>query len=181
MDKTEITHLAISVITISLAFSLAFLQDFPLIFLTVGLGFVLHEMGHRIAAKKFGCIAVYRAWMEGLVLALIMAFATAGRFVFAAPGAVYIYKPNLTMRENGIISAAGPLMNILLGFFFLWMFWGTQYSIFAVWGFKVNMFLAVFNLIPFGPLDGSKVLRWNKTVWALMFLPLLFLNFAGIF
>jgi Zn-dependent protease len=177
MNRTEFIHILISVITISLAFSLAFIQSFPLVFFTVGLGFIMHEMGHRAVAKRFGCIAQYRAWMEGLVLALIMAFATGGRFIFAAPGAVYIYKPGLTRRENGMISAAGPMMNILLGVFFLWFFMGTSFPEFAQWGFKVNMFLALFNLVPFGPLDGAKVLEWNRTVWAIMFIPLLFLNF----
>jgi Zn-dependent protease len=33
----------------------------------------------------------------------------------------------------------------------------------------INALLAVFNLIPFGILDGWKVFRWNKTFWAITF------------
>jgi Zn-dependent protease len=33
----------------------------------------------------------------------------------------------------------------------------------------INAFLAVFNLIPFGIMDGLKVIRWNKLYWAISF------------
>jgi len=169
-SRTEVIHITISVITISLAFSLPFFLSFPVVFLTVGLGFLLHELGHKFVAIKLGCVAVYRAWMEGLVIALIFAFATAGRFVFAAPGAVYIYKKGgLTLREDGLISIAGPLVNVLLAFFFLWFFIGTKLIEIGMWGFRINMFLGAFNMLPIPPLDGSKVIRWNKAAWGLVF------------
>ena len=34
---------------------------------------------------------------------------------------------------------------------------------------SLNSFLAIFNLLPIGPLDGGKILAWNKVVWGLMF------------
>jgi len=32
-------------------------------------------------------------------------------------------------------------------------------------GAYINTWLALFNLIPFGPLDGAKIFRWNKGLW----------------
>ena len=32
----------------------------------------------------------------------------------------------------------------------------------------INVFLALFNLIPFGPFDGLKIFRWKKEVWGLL-------------
>ena len=34
---------------------------------------------------------------------------------------------------------------------------------------KINFFLGAFNMVPFPPLDGSKVMAWNPLVWGLSF------------
>jgi Zn-dependent protease len=39
-------------------------------------------------------------------------------------------------------------------------------------GFEVNFFLAGFNMLPIMPLDGAKVWRWNKLLWAIIEVPL---------
>ncbi|MEM4222132.1 MAG: site-2 protease family protein [archaeon] len=161
--KGEVIHILISVLTISAAFSFPFMISFPVVFITLGLGFVLHELAHKIVAMRYGCVAVYRAWLEGLALALIFAIFTGGNFVFAAPGAVYIYKHAITRREDGIISLAGPLTNLMLAVMFLYL--APLLGKIAIIGFQVNAFLAFFNLLPIPPLDGSKVFSWNIGVW----------------
>ena len=178
--KNELRDIVISIVTITLAFyfllaKMGNYHSFVAVFLGVGLGFVLHEMGHKFAAIHYGCIACYKAWMQGLIIALLFAIFTP--FVFAAPGAVYIYKPGLTRREDGIISLAGPFMNLVVAFFFLALLIGTAYQNMALWIFKVNAFLGLFNMIPFGPLDGSKVFRWNTGIWGAFFLVFIFLTF----
>jgi len=40
----------------------------------------------------------------------------------------------------------------------------------------LNGFIAVFNLIPIGIFDGFKIFSWDKTVWALAFVPSLVLT-----
>jgi Zn-dependent protease len=32
-------------------------------------------------------------------------------------------------------------------------------------GAYINTWLAIFNLIPFSPLDGMAVFKWNKVAW----------------
>lgn len=177
--KEELVHIIISVLTISLAFSLPTLAPFPLVFFTVGVGFVLHELAHKFVAIRFGCMAVYKAWIFGLVLAIGMALATGGRFIFAAPGAVYIFKPGITKKEDGMISFAGPFTNLLLGFGFLWLATlGMGFRDVAGIGYRVNMFLGLFNMIPFYPLDGSKVFAWSAGAWAMLAAVFVVFNFV---
>ena len=41
----------------------------------------------------------------------------------------------------------------------------------GTYGVAVNLLLAAFNLIPFGPLDGATVRAWSTPVWLAAFLP----------
>jgi Zn-dependent protease len=139
---------------------------------TVGSGFVLHELSHKFIAQRYGYWAEFRMWPMGLVLALITGLIG---FIFAAPGATYISGTNITRDENGKISLAGPLTNIGVALIFtpVWLFSNTAFTFFLGFeGMYINIFLALFNLLPIMPLDGAKVFAWSKAKWAAAFLPL---------
>lgn len=186
MDNLELFDMFISVITISLAFSVAFFyrsafDKFFIVLVTVGMGFLLHEMAHKFVAISYGCEARYVAWMPGLVIAVLFAIVTQGRFIFAAPGWTAIYKQYLTSKEDGVISLAGPMINIILALFFLWLAMFSKNFLLidiGTFGFFVNSFLALFNLIPIPPLDGSKVISWNPVIWATTFIIAIYLALA---
>ncbi len=129
----------------------------------VGTAFVLHELSHKLVANALGYPAEYRMWTSGLLFALFLAIVTNGRFIFAAPGAVYIFgRPN--RRDDGIIAAAGPLTNLIIAYIFLYLALTYQSEVFLAIS-TVNAFIGFFNLMPFFPLDGSKVLPWNPLVY----------------
>lgn len=171
-SRTELVDLAKAWAAISVAFALVmnglsfdarFLLAILLAGITVGLGFLLHEFAHKVVAQRYGCFAEFRAFDAMLLLAIVAAFF---RFVFAAPGAVMI-SGQVTRRENGLISVVGPWTNIGLALLFLALgailpelgfAWG--------YGFRINTWLAVFNMIPVWVLDGKKVWDWNKAVWS---------------
>ena len=138
----------------------------------MGSGFVLHELMHKFTAERYGYWAEFRMWVMGIVLALITS--TLG-FIFAAPGRDLHPGNNVTERQNGIISLAGPATNVVIAFIFLLVgLVGTGIvGDIGLIGFPVNLFLATFNMIPIMPLDGAKVFRWNKLIWAGVFIPLL--------
>jgi Zn-dependent protease len=153
------------------------LISFGIALLTVGIGFILHEMAHKFTAIRFGYWAEFRKDNTMLLFAVLLA-ALVG-FVFAAPGATVIYSNSgsgqgLTRRENGIISASGPVVNLLLciPFVALVLIGGpathsllTQIGTF---GIQINAMIAAFNLIPISVLDGRKVMAWNIPIFAVL-------------
>ncbi len=177
-SQREVRDLVIAGILISLAFAIllsggigglrngsAFLVIFGISFFGAGLGFLLHELMHKYVAQSYGMRAEFQAFYPMLGLALVFSFFG---FIFAAPGAVFIY--GFTNRErNGKISVAGPWTNIVLAVIFLVLVLAltTNQILSALlgYGLYINAFLALFNMIPAMPFDGAKVLAWNKTIY----------------
>lgn len=137
---------------------------------TVGVGFLLHELAHKVVAVQFGQVAEFRADFSMLFIALVSAFMG---FLFAAPGAVH-HRGQITPREHGLIAIAGPVTNLVFAavFFLLSLVFTTGLMArIANFGLLINILLAGFNMIPFGPLDGRTVLDWNKLVYAVVAVP----------
>jgi Zn-dependent protease len=141
--------------------------------LTAGLGFLLHELAHKVVAVRFDQIAEFRADYGMLFIAVVSAMVG---FLFAAPGAVH-HRGRITAREHGLIALAGPVTNGLLAVVFapiyvVGLLLGSPIlSLIGGRGIAINLFLAAFNLIPFGALDGRTVLDWSKAVFVLTFVP----------
>ncbi|MDO8642657.1 MAG: metalloprotease [Candidatus Woesearchaeota archaeon] len=127
---------------------------------TVGVGFLLHEMGHKIVAQRYGLFAEFRSFDTMLLLAIFFSFFG---FIFAAPGAVMI-QGRVSREQNGKISLAGPLINVLLALLFFAALQATNLYALRI-GLAINAMLALFNLIPFGNFDGKKIFEWNRQVW----------------
>jgi Zn-dependent protease len=136
-------------------------------FILVLSGFMMHELAHKFMAQKYGAWAEFRMFPSGLMMALVLSMLG---FLFAAPGAVYI-QGRITERQNGIISAAGPVTNIVFGAVSLLAAYAVGNGLLAyilLLLANINVFLGMFNLIPFPPLDGSKIYSWNPLAYALM-------------
>lgn len=148
-------------------FNREFITMFFIAGLTVGIGFLFHELAHRALARKYRCRAEFRSFDQMLVLAILMSFLG---FVFAAPGAVFI-SGRVSKKQNGKISAAGPIANLTLAAVFYFLTFFALSGIFlkvADYGKMINAWLALFNMIPFGNFDGVKILTWNKLVYAII-------------
>jgi Zn-dependent protease len=185
----EWKDLLIAWLAIALAFTLIFVRTnigdvfgflvfFAISFVTVGIGFVLHEMAHKFTAMRFGYWAEFHKDTQMLLIAVVLA-ALAG-IVFAAPGATVIYGGSLSREQNGKISIAGPITNLILcipfGLIYLVGAMGSLGLIgliIGTVGFQVNAMIAFFNMIPVSVLDGKKILSWNLPVFAVMFLATL--------
>jgi len=197
ISRKERFDLVVAWLAISIAFSLAFtggvglsggsffkeitLGDYffylILSMVTVGIGFVLHELAHKFTALKYGYWAEFRKDNIMLLVAVVMA-ALVG-IVFAAPGATMIYGTGITREQNGRISAAGPLTNLILciPFAIILLLSGLLHpdnlfknlaSAIGMIGLQVNAMIAAFNLLPVSVLDGRKILAWNPAIFAVM-------------
>ena len=189
--------------------ALTLLLSMPVMLLAVGPAFLLHEIGHKIVAKKNGCWAEFRADPKGLQFGVMLAFILG--FLFMAPGAVMV-AGLVTRRQNGHIAVAGPLTN--LGLFIigipLWVLilgisgafnvadlptlnsgsgaylsggnivWQAMLIDAGVWWLSANLILGLFNMIPWGPLDGAKVKDWSEPAFYYVFCIFL-IPVAGMF
>ncbi|RLJ09434.1 MAG: site-2 protease family protein, partial [Candidatus Aenigmatarchaeota archaeon] len=64
--KEEIRDIIISILTVTLIFSFPDLRDtFFTLFIVVVLSFFIHEMGHKLMARRLGCMATYKLWPVG--------------------------------------------------------------------------------------------------------------------
>ena len=173
-SQHELFDLSKAWILISIAFAILFKDSFNknyfLVFLVVllsaGLGFLLHELAHKYIAQKYGFFAEFQAFDTMLIVAIIFSFFG---FIFAAPGAVIIHG-NINKRKNGIISLSGPLTNIILAIIFFMLAGFNIFSFVSNFGFKINSYLALFNMLPFFGLDGQKVFQWNKIIYIILIL-----------
>lgn len=163
------------------------------------LGLSFHEFAHGWAADRLGDPTARRAGRLTMnpaahidvigFLALILA-----GFGWAKPVPVnpFLLKGN---RRTGIIavSVAGPLANLLMalaGAVVAGIGEGGPIILRMVaWLISINVMLAVFNLVPIPPLDGSQILaallpgpqRWLLWLQQYGMIVLIILLFTGIF
>lgn len=179
-SRIELQQITISILVLAFAFTILFSDPFSgqslislafmfgISLIAVVTGFLFHELAHKILAQRYGCWAEYRMYPFGLLFAIITAFLG---FVFAAPGAVHV-AGNVTKKQSGKISVAGPLTNACVGGLFLALAFGLAIIesplYYIPWFIAfINFLLAGFNMIPFPPFDGSKVIGWSFGIYAL--------------
>ncbi|HIH26773.1 MAG TPA: peptidase M50 [Methanoregulaceae archaeon] len=204
ISRRERFDLIVAWVAIAIAFSLIFVRQegavtlnrylilLGLSLVTVGVGFVLHELAHKFTAMRFGYWAEFRK--DNLMLLVAVVLAALVGVVFAAPGATIIYGAGVTREQNGKISAAGPAINLMLciPFALLLLVGGslnpatTSRSILlmaGMVGLQVNAMIAAFNMLPVSVLDGKKVLAWNPVVFAVLIIAafgILLASFTGL-
>ena len=131
------------------------------------LSFFAHEIAHKVAAQKRGLWAEFRLTMWGAMLTLVSMLSPV--FKIISPGAMMVSN-SANLEDMGKVSLAGPAVNIFLSAV---LFGGaivpSQLSAVLLLAAFLNGFMAVFNLIPIGVLDGFKIFSWNKKVWVVMF------------
>ncbi len=154
---------------------ISFITFLPMFFISIS----IHEFAHAVVAHKFGDDTAKNegrltlnpfkhADLIGTVIMPLASFASGFALIgWAKP--VPINRSNFKnhLRDDALVSFAGPLSNFLLAILFF-----VFYLIFSNYGFTFqkyldnifwygvffNIFLFGFNLLPIPPLDGSHIL-----------------------
>lgn len=139
---------------------------------------VLHEMAHGYAANSLGDPTARLAGrlspnpfvhldpLGSVIIPALLIFSSAGMlFGWAKP---VPYNPyNLSNKKWGeaLVAVAGPAVNILLACIFAVIIrladplnLSTSFVGLASYIVYINLLLALFNMLPFPPLDGSRIL-----------------------
>ena len=135
---------------------------------------IIHEVSHALVARWLGDDTASRQgrlslnplkhidWFGTVILPLLLFFSAGFIWGYAKPVPINPYNFKNYKRDMGISALAGPLSNILIGFFFaiIYHLANGMVLIQQFWYMIIyfNFLLAFFNLIPIPPLDGSKVL-----------------------
>ncbi|MFW5965510.1 MAG: metalloprotease [Halodesulfurarchaeum sp.] len=182
LSRRELRDLLVAWLALGLAFALffervtpgtllafllspAFLRAMVVSLLTVGVGFLLHELAHKVVAVHFNQYARFKADYGMLLLAIGGGLAG---IVFAAPGAV-VHRGRLTARQHGLIALAGPVTNLALAALFVPV--TLIDPLLGSRGVSINLLLAAFNMLPIGILDGATVKDWSLPVYLAVTIP----------
>ena len=165
-SKTELLHLFVATLLVTgVGLSFNHYRHISWQFLAIFISaFLVHELAHKLLAQYYGSWAEFRAQLYGLLITAISALPIMP-FKFIAPGAVMV---GLSDRNKfGRVALVGPLTNLVMGFSFLISTYIYPYHSYLYAGASFNAWIALFNLLPFGVLDGEKIFDWNKIAWGL--------------
>ncbi len=135
---------------------------------------IFHEIAHGYVALKNGdptAKIMGRITLNpiphidpvGSILLPLLIFFSGSRFFIGWARPVPVNPLNYRNYRVGelTVSAAGPVSNLLLAAFFAFLLrqnFGIGVQVLASYGVTINIILALFNLIPIPPLDGSHIL-----------------------
>ena len=135
---------------------------------------IIHEFSHAFAAYLLGDDSAKRAgrlslnpmkhidWFGTVILPLFLYFTAGFIYGYAKPVPFNPYNFKNLKRDSGFTALAGPASNILIAILFALVYHLVGFipvvKMVAFYVIFLNLLLAFFNLIPFPPLDGSKVL-----------------------
>ena len=201
--KRELKDIIITIAFISILFSVHMyfnykftLNDFIVVLPIALIVFVVSLLAkiytHKMTALKFKYTVEYNKWGYGLIFSLLtfifsVMIITPGYMDYGAYGRM------ADDKHKGIISLSGNITSIILSIIFLLLVLILKeftivsstdtlgvLLLLSIMAFKINSFMAFFNLIPFYMLDGINVINWDRKVWLVFILVSAILSYLAM-
>jgi Zn-dependent protease len=133
-----------------------FLEDLKFGAMIAAPAVVLHELAHKFSAMAFGAVATLHAPL-GWYIIIILLRALNFPLIFFVGG--YVTHTALLPLQSAIVSISGPLINLFLYLLFTYLVKAKlvhrKYYRILMISAKLNIFLAIFNMIPIPGFDGA--------------------------
>ncbi len=154
------------------------LWNYFVVLIVVTIVFVIHESVHKLWAIGNGYRSEFKLWPYGIAIALALAFITDGKFFFLALGGTWVtemaihrigrFRYGLNTMLTTWVAFSGPLVNLLLALVFKPIYLATGSEVIGLF-VKVNLWYAVFSMLPIPPLDGSTGFFGSRSTFVLLF------------
>lgn len=135
------------------------------IILMVLITIMIHVVVQKISSLYIGFSAEYKMWTTGLLIGLILALLTKGKWYIILPGSVLFthltvlrlghFRYGLNYSTQGVLAITGPMANLIFATIFKTLaLWGIAPQFFNLLTF-INLYYAVFTMLPLPRLDGA--------------------------
>jgi len=128
---------------------------------------LIYETGHRLIAIGKGFEIKSKLWWPGIIVGLILAFATKGWLWLIIAPSVFIHHLHVhrlgrfrygrNLLDNGFICLAGPVAMIIFAFIVKILLIYLPANVLLLKTLYVSLWFAAVNMLPIPPLDGSRV------------------------
>ncbi len=188
-SRRELRDLTIALLVVALAFAYddggevfvlrLWLLNYVKVLFMVFLAFVVHESAHKLLGLALGLRTEYKLWSLGIYITLISTFLSQGKIYIILPGGVMFFhmtvqrlghfRYGLNLLSSGLISAMGPLSNLIMA-----TFWetlalaGLAPDFFHQMTF-INLYYAVFSMLPLPNLDGISLFFASRMNYVFFF------------
>lgn len=149
------------------------------IFIIVLIAFFFHESLHKMYGLSIGIRTEYKLWPIGVYITLLCTFLFQGKLYIIIPGGVTFYhmavqrlghfRYGLNLLSCGLISASGPLANLVMATFWETLAINGIFPDFFHQMTFINLYYAVFSMLPLPNLDGITLLAASRMNYVFFF------------
>lgn len=143
------------------------LDDIKYAAMIVAPAVIFHELAHKAVGIYFGFDSVLHISVFGLAIGVILRFIRSP-IIFFIPAFVTSTAAHNFPEQFAFLALAGPAANFALYWLSDWALisrkWPKHNNAFII-SRRINLWLLILNMIPFGFFDGAKVLAGSPTLY----------------